>query len=129
MRLFIPTIGTRLRVTREWSLSLVREYRNSKLWDKIISDVPKTERSTVITIPTGTVITVDRVYIRKGHRGYDSLSFRIHDGDSPDKRFQKSRFFARLEDCNNLECEIDQQVGFAGQDVRYHNVSPGQYGG
>lgn len=70
----------------------------------------------IATIPKGTILKVDRVYIRKGMADYSSVSFIIE--DSPDVRLLNKkkaskfnvpcekpsvRFFAKLEDVNNLE--------------------------
>ncbi len=62
-------------------------------------------------LPKGTVLTVDRLYIRKGGQDFDSLSFLIH--YSHDLKFVKTdrpfvkniRFWAKLDDCNNIEFE------------------------
>lgn len=68
-----------------------------------------------VTIPAGVVLTVDRVYIRKGAKDYSSLSFLISDaapfgaGLAPvAKRGFKSahRFWAKLADCRRMEATL-----------------------
>jgi len=51
------------------------------------------------TLKKGTVLEVDRIYIRKGAADYSSITFRIKGGK------KSPRFFAKLEDVNKMECE------------------------
>lgn len=65
-----------------------------------------------VTIPKGTVLIMDRVYIRKNASEYSSLTFIIE--SSPDPKFAPTgirkgfnhtgakRFWAKLSDCNKL---------------------------
>ena len=63
-------------------------------------------------LPSGTVLIVDRIYIRKGSEDYNSVTFRIE--DCPDKRlapkkakgFMKgqARFWVKLADANRIQC-------------------------
>jgi hypothetical protein len=59
--------------------------------------------SLLTTFPPGTILTVDRIYIRKGASEYSSLSFFV----TLPKRFKphkgKMRMFARLSHCNQIE--------------------------
>lgn len=60
------------------------------------------------TLPKGTVLTIDRIYIRKGGKDFDSLSFLLH--YNPKLKFvgtnqpfvKNIRFWAKLSDCNNI---------------------------
>lgn len=129
MKLFIPTIGTRLRLTEDWNFALFQESRNRSIAKNVLknNDFPRwgvKGKPQLVTVPKGTVLTVDRVYIRQGIGNYDSVTFRILKGDSPDERFHKTRFWAKLEDCNNMEVEIDQPAGFAVQDNAYQERTP-----
>lgn len=64
-----------------------------------------------ITLPAGTILIVDRVYIRKGLKDYSSLSFivknlgevTISNYNNKKKKVTTQRFWAKLEDCNNIE--------------------------
>lgn len=123
MKLFVPTIGTRLRLTQPWNFALYGERRNKTLAVALDVYQPFSYSSrnvaAVVTIPEGTVLTVDRIYIRSGNRGFDSMTFRIAAGDCPDAKYNKTRFWARLEECNNMDYEIFQAASFATQDTNY----------
>jgi hypothetical protein len=64
-------------------------------------------------MPAGTILSVDRIYIRKGNEDYSSLSFNII--KTTIKRIMnkkeggtfkgRRRFWAKLADCNNIEFE------------------------
>jgi hypothetical protein len=55
-----------------------------------------------VTIPTGSIVSVDRIFIRKGMDDWSSLTFYLK--DHPDKTFKKKpRFWAKLADCNCIE--------------------------
>lgn len=57
-----------------------------------------------ITIPAGSVLTIDRIFIRKGMSDFSSLSFYLR--EHPEHTFRKKpRFWAKLEDCNRIEYE------------------------
>lgn len=45
-----------------------------------------------------TIIKVDRIYIRKGNSGYDSMSFYVQNGPC-----KGARFWAKLEDVNQMK--------------------------
>lgn len=71
----------------------------------------------IVTIPAGTVLKVDRIYIRKGVSDYSSLSFFAHLGvtevtrvgrwSGGAKKTKKNalRFWAKLHECNNIKFE------------------------
>lgn len=126
-RLLIPTTGTLLRLTSDWTFDLFYEYRNASLEKALgmsVSNVhAKVGSSRKVTLDAGTVLMVDRIYIRKGAEGFDSVTFRIH---SSPKIKGKPRFWAKLGDVNQIECEFDPAttpglhcdgVGFAGPAV------------
>lgn len=52
-----------------------------------------------LTLPVGTYLKVDRVYIRKGAKDFSSVTFWCQ---KPGYK-KKYRFFAKLEDVNNIE--------------------------
>lgn len=77
-QLYIPEIGDEIRLTMDWTFDLYNEYRNDSLM-KFIGD-PRDSSYSIIdsrpcTIPTGEVLKVDRVYIRKGQGDFSSLTF------------------------------------------------------
>lgn len=68
----------------------------------------------IITLPIGTILAVDRIYIRKGASDYSSITFyaknlgtsevkNIWSGKST--KFKAQRFWAKLSDCNKIEFE------------------------
>jgi len=68
-----------------------------------------------VTFPTGTVLAVDRIYIRKGSSDYSSITFyakglgeSIHKNRWSGKttKWKAQRFWAKLQDCNNIEFEL-----------------------
>jgi hypothetical protein len=68
-----------------------------------------------VTFPVGTVLAVDRIYIRKGSSDYSSITFYAKGlGESELKnrwsgrttKWKAQRFWAKLQDCNNIEFEL-----------------------
>ena len=111
MRLFIPDIGVRIVLEKDWSFPLHDEGRNDSLlailepgfkekrWERYRQRIFHATHSCVI--PAGTELIVARVYIRNGAEAYSSITFRI--GDCPNKAFRKKRFWAKLHDVNRIE--------------------------
>lgn len=138
MKLFIPEIGTDIVLSEDWTFNLYNERRNAitcvmsgfkenaKEFDRInrekrengeISweDFWSLEYSEPLTLPRGTRLRVDRVYIRKGASDFSSVTFRImscplkfltleKDGGTFPK-YQHRRFWAKLDDVNKIEFE------------------------
>ena len=128
MKLFIPTIGTKLRLTEDWTPTLIYETRNHDAWaafelanqpndrwhsyrDRIFLPGPGT-----ISVPKDTTLIVDRIYIRKGAGEFDSITFVIV--DSPNKRLvtkkyggtftnRQCRFWVSLDDDNKIFAEVE----------------------
>ena len=114
MNLFIPPLGTEITLAEPWTFNLYFEYRNfsameffgvtepeSKKWDYY-----REERSEKITLPAGTLLKVDRIYIRKGARDFDSVTFYMK-GGSKVVPFAKGkpkaiRFWAKLPEVNKI---------------------------
>jgi hypothetical protein len=124
MQLFIPTLGQRLKLTKDWKFTLHDERRNSSLkqlieysqskfevedsiFDILTDDTKKKEDKIQCVLPVGTILTVRRIYIRQGAKSYDSVTFSIH--SCPDKI--KGRFWVKLYDANTIECELVEEVG------------------
>jgi hypothetical protein len=124
MKLFIPALGSKFVLTKPWTFNLHDEYRNTKFWkalhgeaDKEVfyygyggkgyhtSPVPTATATTkafkpakpiLTTFPKGTVLWLERIYIRKGAGDFDSMSFRITKGGP----VPAGRFWVKLEDIN-----------------------------
>lgn len=61
-----------------------------------------------VTLPKDTVLKVDRIYIRKGISEYSSITFYVWSKPGPvaaNASKKKSRFWAKLADCNNIHFE------------------------
>lgn len=127
MQLFIPTLGTRLKLLEDWKFTLHDERRNSTLknlieysrskfevedsiFDVLKDDTKTKEDKIPCVLPAGTILTVRRIYIRQGAKAYDSVTFSIH--KCPEKL--KGRFWVKLHDANTMQCEevIEAGVNF-----------------
>ena len=109
MKLYIPRLGNKLQLSENWTFDLYSEYRNNSLLKKLLSknwieDYTKFIQTgqnvspIKVTLPKGTVLNVERIYIRKGASDYDSITFKIEDCDN--KELIKSRFWVKLKDAN-----------------------------
>lgn len=61
-----------------------------------------------VTLLKDTVLKVDRIYIRKGISEYSSITFYVWSKPGPvaaNASKKKSRFWAKLADCNNIQFE------------------------
>ena len=132
MKLFIPIIGTKLVLLKPWKFQLYDEYRNEKFWFQLhgkpirksfyygyntggyhTSPTPTAtatqqsfEKADPITtiFPKGTVLFIERIYIRKGASDFDSVSFKILKGGP----VPAGRFWAKLKDINgNMDADTE----------------------
>lgn len=120
-RVHIPDIGTQLTLAEDWTFKLQRESRNWEFWKKINGEASTWSQShdtMSFTIPAGSVLKVDRVYIRKGsgYGNFSSITFYLV--SMPDSAFEAKaipfakkgnraigRFWAKLHDVNNMVVE------------------------
>lgn len=102
MRMFVPTVGTRIRTLADWHFDLAQENRNWHLlcvmhgwpiqstWERYraFSDVHGRyddawqdfqTKSHPVMLPAGTLLEIDRIYVRKKLGDFDSISFWIRD--------------------------------------------------
>lgn len=122
MKLFIPACGDRIKLVTSWTFALFLEHRNLKFADSRSLLKPgesgqytvfsgERYRSPIairtVTLNAGTVLEVDRVYIRQTSKSsksvdsdFDSLSFKVV-GE------KQSRFWAKLADVNEIDCELE----------------------
>lgn len=111
MRLYIPEIGDEIELEKDWDFTLVNEFRNDALLEKFHPEKIKERRSSfdwksygkpvgTITLPKGTILKIDRIYVRKGASDYSSITFITI---PPDKKEKKIRFFASLTEANKIE--------------------------
>lgn len=115
-----PTLGTRLTLTADWTFPLYIEHRNKSVHQALVGEFPfhyyrMKDVSNLVTLPAGTVLVLDRIYVRKGAGDFDSLTFSV--AACPDPRLVpkskkgflsgQARFWAKLADINGkLHCDI-----------------------
>ena len=127
MNLFIPDISTKMVLSAPWTFTMYMEDRNNKFigelleqkWD--IKEPPRggdgyykyTWQSVElgpVTLPEGTRLSVDRIYIRKGQREYNSITFNANielytvSSNKPIKI--KGRFWVKLADANKIQMNL-----------------------
>jgi hypothetical protein len=75
-----------------------------------LMEVNMTEASIAVTLPAGTVLAIDRIYIRKGISDYSSLSFNLTATLDPliSAARGRKRFWAKLADCNRIVMETPE---------------------
>lgn len=122
-QLYIPVCGDRLQLVRPWTFSLVFERRNIQFaeaigalpkilprpwwredcFDKELNEYKQHE----VTLPAGTILSCDRVYIRQTMRqnkdSYDSITWRAY---YPNKVKSIGRFWANMPDCFKIQFVI-----------------------
>lgn len=110
MKIQIPDIGDTIVLTKNWSFRLFNEYRNSALIKVLSPDTKLEDRWSGkvntefvrLTLPIGTVLKVNRVYIRQGASSFSSVTFTIEKSETN----LKGRFWAKLSDVNQIEGEL-----------------------
>lgn len=123
--LFVPDINTKLRLVLPWNFSIHREHRNEKFLQFVLQDPNfhgwsyRREAGAVnqwqIQMDAGSIIIVDRVYIRKGKgfEDFSSLTFRLQKGSTlvyngvMMTAKGNHRFWAKLRDVNKIVAEVD----------------------
>lgn len=82
MKIFIPEIGDEITLSKDWTFELKHESRNESLFEKFYGthefyDHPLFVSGGALnyTIPAGSVLKIDRVYIRKGQSDFSSVTF------------------------------------------------------
>lgn len=133
VKLFVPTIADKIVLTQDWHFVLKREQRNKTLIDKWIKFASVEHKVDItsygwirsghyeneneqydacdpiyVSLPAGTILMIDRVYIRgkgRDYRRFDSYTFRILKG-SPTKELVGARFWANLRYINQIVCDL-----------------------
>ncbi len=113
-KLQIPTLGSNVLLTGDWEFALHNEARNRTLMDHFAIQYPKgywpqyehfnRGGSTQVTLPAGTKLVIDRIYIRRGNDDFDSITFRIVELNG--KPVKKLRFWVKLPDVNAGPLEL-----------------------
>ncbi len=98
MKLWIPSIGDLITLSEDVVLLVPWESRNRKLLERL-GAVPY--KDTPVFLSKGTVLAIDRIYIRKGKSAYDSITFRVTSGP-----LAKNRFWVKLSEARKIDFEI-----------------------
>lgn len=131
MKLFVPAVGYRIRLTDYWTFDLYDESRNSSLVEVLLNDPERVHKGRRekhrVTMPAGTILEVDRVYVRTMSKAaqsvdddYDSLTFKIIEHPTLGSK-RKHRFWAKLSDVNEIEYELPENFT-EGKDRARENV-------
>jgi hypothetical protein len=102
MNLFIPEIGTQLELIEDWTFILYPEYRNKQLMLKL-DPTSNCNNNVKVNISKGTVLSVDRIYIKKNVSDYSAITFKIDIKFNKKHPLSKSRFWAKLSDVNKIK--------------------------
>ena len=124
MKIFIPPLTTKLQLEEPWTFGLYSEHRNDKFIDILRHEgyqIPHKNKPANywsdtaqllcnFTLPPGTILSVQRIYIRMGQKGFDSVSFaaNVNLCDPSLGKFviAKGRFWAKLEDVNTINATV-----------------------
>ena len=126
--LYIPSIGDQIELTKEFLFPLHQERRNWKFInqlpekvrdefnrkiDSIIerrinkeidySEAYNLQQNVTVEerLPAGAILTVDRIYVRKGMAAFDSITFNVPKKQNPGDLY--GRFWMKLADANRIE--------------------------
>lgn len=115
MNLFIPSIGNKLVLNRPWTFSVHVEQRNYSLLKLIGHFDPSWKavgNSWLHTLKAGSILRVERIYVRAKQPDYDSITFRLLEQEGlPVKGI---RFWVKLYDANQMNCGVVSD----GEDLR-----------
>jgi hypothetical protein len=109
-KLYIPALGDRIKLTADWTFLLFPESRNMSLYTHLKIEYPRTffdVKPVKVTLPAGTELGIDRIYIRRGNKDFDSITFNLL-GVPTQKLYGprvRVRFWAKLAAVNTIEFE------------------------
>lgn len=115
---FIPEIGTKLVLTSDWTFQVRKERRNGLLakadgkvkdacvWDAYYWESGECRKGYDRTLPAGTELILDRIYVRKGISAYSSVTLRISSTPDPVIGKKKPRFWVKLNEFNAAQFEV-----------------------
>lgn len=125
-RLYVPACGDRLTLAKDWKFTLYLEHRNVKFAQAqgLLQD--KSPRfydcwshvggykTLECTLPAGTVLECDRVYIRTFNKAaksdesdFDSITWKV-----VGTKKTEGRFWAKLRECNQIEFALPDDASF-----------------
>ncbi len=116
MKFNIPSIGYRFVLTKDWDVVLLDESKNIDLLHKITGKKYSYKwygdklKKVPITIETGSILEVSRIYIRSGKKEFDSLIFKLRKLVTKGITLEKTKgiistFWVSLDQVNTIEFE------------------------
>lgn len=148
IRFYVPQLGDQIRLVKDWTFKLHVESRNEKLFkflkgsEETVETITYTQNSwnngvatphpysyqsrtrhpRMVTLREGCLLKVDRIYIRQGQEGFDSITFYLMEipesmkdevnMSSKKAPFEKkaapktlARFWVKVNDANNIYFE------------------------
>lgn len=123
MRLFIPELGTQVILTEDWTFDLHFERRNETFGKKMGLTAPHNPKypdwkgfnwwqadspPVAVTLPVGTILTVNRIYVRQGNKAFSSVTFsaKIPNPTGKGKPKGMGRFWVKLAAANTIDCDL-----------------------
>ena len=122
MKMFIPSVGDRIRLLKDWTFPCFCAGGNYKfIWKMRPDTIGHEINSVALTLPKGAELIVQRIYIRAGQKEWDSLTFTLKVLPPPKSKSSKSlknettkkiaskatgRFWVKLRDINGIEFEM-----------------------
>ncbi len=104
MMMYIPSIGDKIVLEEDWNPMILDEYRTREFLVIMGIDPRGANGHTyAVVIPRNTVLTVDRIYIKKGSSAYDSITFTINQAYNPHIPRGKKRFWVKLAQANKIQ--------------------------
>jgi len=131
MKAFIPELGSELKVEKDWTFELYLEHRNS---DVALADGRNTSYSWQNeldsysrTLPAGTKLEVDRIYVRKGLKEFSSVTLKII--ETTDQALVKAkgnrnnygRFWVKLADFNYANFTVVNDTSISAEAQEDHS--------
>lgn len=111
MNLYIPPLGAKLTLAKDWTFDLWDEYRNDAMIKALKVKMPVPPRgvanyrnatvSAPVTLPTGTELIIRTYRIRLGQSADDRITFSAKIGK------KSHRFWVELADANRIEFVAD----------------------
>jgi hypothetical protein len=120
MKMYIPNIGDKIQLSKNWQFPCFLERRNYDFIRKMRPDVTlpdskwglyrEDSQSYAITLPKGTILRIDRVYIRQTATDFASVSFIVSRMPGTTAKSDGlrgfGRFWAKLVDVNEIEFKV-----------------------
>lgn len=106
-QMFIPPLGSVIKLSKPWVFTLHREHRNWSLFEHFKFPTGYNDpNNQIVTLPFGAELKIDRIYIKKSAPSYNSVTFSWMKESIPLKR--NLRFWAKLDEVNKIEFIIKE---------------------